>query len=233
MRKIEVIGVLLIITVLFGCKQPLEVVEKSEAVTEKEEIGKAVDMNEMKEPETGEKMAQGTYAVMTVSHGEEILGDIIIRLYPDKTPVTVQNFIDLAQGNKEFVDPRSGQKVKRAFYDGLIFHRVISKFMIQGGDPMGTGRGGPGYKFQDEIVPGLMFDKPGKLAMANAGPNTNGSQFFITVVPTPWLNGRHTIFGEVIEGQDIVQKISEVPTIPGDRPEKTVMLKKVVIKAVK
>ncbi|MBE7489604.1 MAG: peptidylprolyl isomerase [Candidatus Omnitrophica bacterium] len=121
-------------------------------------------------------------------------GAIQVTLFPDKAPMTVANFLNLAQ---------------RKYYDGIVFHRVIPNFMIQGGDPTGTGRGGPGYKFKDECVPELVFDKPGLLAMANAGPGTNGSQFFVTHVPTPWLNGKHTIFGAVKSGQDVVDKIKQ------------------------
>lgn len=165
-----------------------------------------------------------TYAVIDTS-----MGQIVIKLFPDKAPKTVENFVGLATGTKEWPDPKTGQKVKKPFYDGLIFHRVIPNFMIQGGCPLGNGTGGPGYKFEDEIVPGLVFDKPGKLAMANSGPNTNGSQFFITVAATQWLNGHHTIFGEVAQGQDILMKISAVPTTD-DKPNKDVVINKVTIK---
>ena len=174
--------------------------------------------------------AVGTYAVITVRHGEEILGDITLKLYTKQAPVTVQNFIGLAEGTKGFTDIRTDQAIKKRYYDGLTFHRVIPNFMIQGGDPQGTGRGGPGYRFKDEIVPDLVFDKPGILAMANAGPNTNGSQFFITVAPAPWLNGRHTIFGNVVKGQDIVDKISSVPTDGANMPLIPVVIEKIIIK---
>jgi peptidyl-prolyl cis-trans isomerase A (cyclophilin A) len=156
-------------------------------------------------------------------------GPIVIRLLPDHAPKTVRNFVELAQGAREWKDPRTGQSATGRFYDGTIFHRVITNFMIQGGDPLGTGTGGPGYKFADEFHPDLAFDRPFLLAMANAGPGTNGSQFFITTVPTPWLTGKHTIFGEVIEGQDIVDAISRVDTRPGDRPVKDVVLESVEI----
>ncbi len=136
------------------------------------------------------------------------LGDIVVKLLPEKAPKTVENFVALAEGTKEWKDPRSGQTVKKPLYDGTVFHRVIPDFMIQGGDPLGNGTGGPGYKFADEIGPGNEFSKPFLLAMANAGPNTNGSQFFITEVPTPWLNRGHTIFGEVVKGQELVPKIA-------------------------
>jgi peptidyl-prolyl cis-trans isomerase A (cyclophilin A) len=172
----------------------------------------------------------GAYAVIKVTHRGEDLGEITLELFPEKTPMTVDNFIGLAEGTKEFTDPKTGKKTKRKFYDGLVFHRVIPEFMIQGGDPLGSGRGGPGYRFPDEIVPGLNFDSPGKLAMANAGPNTNGSQFFITVKETPWLNGRHTIFGEVIKGQDIVNRISQVPRDSRDKPQDPVITEKVIIR---
>lgn len=157
------------------------------------------------------------------------MGQITLKLFSDKAPKTVENFIGLATGTKEWTDPKTGQKVKRPFYDGLIFHRVIKNFMIQGGCPLGTGAGGPGYIFDNEIAPGLVFDKPGILAMANAGPNTNGSQFFITVAPCAWLNGGYTIFGEVTQGQDVVDKISKVPTT-SDRPNTDVVINKITIK---
>jgi peptidyl-prolyl cis-trans isomerase A (cyclophilin A) len=135
-------------------------------------------------------------------------GNIVVKLYEKDAPKTVANFVGLANGNKEWVDPRNGQKSKSRLYDGTVFHRVIPQFMIQGGDPLGTGTGGPGYKFEDEFQSGRKFDRPGLLAMANAGPNTNGSQFFITEVPTPHLNNRHTIFGEVVKGNDLVPQIA-------------------------
>ena len=156
-------------------------------------------------------------------------GTVTVRLFPDHAPKTVRNFVELAEGGREWTDPRTGAMTKEKLYDGTIFHRVISGFMIQGGDPLGTGKGGPGYQFGDEIHPDLRFDKPYLLAMANAGPGTNGSQFFITVGPTPWLNGQHTIFGEVIEGADVVDKISRAKTRPGDRPVTDVVLQSVTI----
>ncbi len=136
------------------------------------------------------------------------LGEIVVKLLPEKAPKTVANFVELAEGTREWKDPKSGQSVKRPLYDGTVFHRVIPDFMIQGGDPLGTGTGGPGYRFEDEIGPDNRFDRPGLLAMANAGPNTNGSQFFITEVPTPHLNRGHTIFGEVVKGQELIRKIA-------------------------
>jgi peptidyl-prolyl cis-trans isomerase A (cyclophilin A) len=149
------------------------------------------------------KMTSPMFATFKTS-----LGDIVVKLLPEKAPKTVENFVGLAEGTKEWKDPRSGQTVKKPLYDGTMFHRVIPQFMIQGGDPLGNGTGGPGYKFADEIGPDNQFSKPGLLAMANAGPNTNGSQFFITEVPTPHLNRGHTIFGEVVKGFELVPKIA-------------------------
>lgn len=160
--------------------------------------------------QTGEaeakKLKSGTYVVFETS-----MGKIVCRLFEKEAPQTVANFIGLTEGTREWMDPKTGEKVKRPFYDGLIFHRVIPDFMIQGGDPRGDGTGGPGYQFADEFSANLKHDRPGRLSMANAGPGTNGSQFFITVKPTSWLDGRHTIFGEVVEGQDVVSRIVKVP----------------------
>jgi peptidyl-prolyl cis-trans isomerase A (cyclophilin A) len=156
-------------------------------------------------------------------------GPVVIRLFPDHAPKTVQNFVDLAEGSREWTDPRTRQATNARLYDGTIFHRVIPRFMIQGGDPLGTGTGGPGYRFADEIHPDLRFDRPYLLAMANAGPGTNGSQFFITVVPTPHLNGKHTIFGEVVDGADIVDRISQTQTDRNDRPVQDVVLESVAV----
>jgi peptidyl-prolyl cis-trans isomerase A (cyclophilin A) len=170
----------------------------------------------------------GTYAVFHTTEG-----NITVRLFEADAPVTVKNFIELAEGKREWTHPVTRSKSTNKLYDGTIFHRVIPDFMIQGGDPAGTGMGGPGYRFQDETKGSPhRFDKPGKLAMANAGPNTNGSQFFITVAPTPWLTGNHTIFGEVVEGQDVVVKISKVPRNPQDKPQNTVLLESVTIERV-
>jgi peptidyl-prolyl cis-trans isomerase A (cyclophilin A) len=156
-------------------------------------------------------------------------GDVVVRLFPDHAPKTVRNFVDLAEGSREWTDPQTGQSSNAKLYDGTIFHRVIPDFMIQGGDPLGTGTGGPGYKFGDEIHPDLSFNRPYLLAMANAGPGTNGSQFFITTAATPWLNGKHTIFGEVTEGADVVDQISRLKTSRGDRPVDEVVLESVEI----
>jgi peptidyl-prolyl cis-trans isomerase A (cyclophilin A) len=157
-------------------------------------------------------------------------GSFAVKLMPEHAPTTVANFIDLATGKREWRDGRDGQRKSEPLYDGTIFHRVIPDFMIQGGDPEGTGMGGPGYRFEDECPPGgPKFDKPGLLAMANAGPNTNGSQFFVTVAATPWLTGKHTIFGEVTEGMDVVSAISTTETGAQDRPAEDVVLDKVEI----
>ncbi len=170
-------------------------------------------------------LAAGTYAVFTTTEGK-----ITVRLFETEAPITVKNFIELAEGAKEWAHPTSRVKSKDKLYDGTIFHRVIPDFMIQGGDPTGTGMGGPGYRFQDETKGSPhRFDKPGKLAMANSGPGTNGCQFFITVAPTPHLTGNHTIFGEVVEGQDIATKISLVKTAAQDKPIKPVVLESVSI----
>ena len=170
----------------------------------------------------------GTYAVFNTSEGT-----IVCRLFEKEAPVTVKNFTDLAEGKRDWKDNVSGKGGSGPLYSGTIFHRVIPKFMVQGGDPSGTGTGGPGYKFQDETKGSPHnFDQPGKLAMANSGPNTNGSQFFITVAPTSWLTGKHTIFGEVIEGQDLINKISNVQRNPQDRPLKDVVLQSITIERV-
>ena len=171
--------------------------------------------------------APGSYAILETSQG-----NIVCRLFEKEAPQTVANFIGLAEGTKEFTDPKTGKKTKRPFFDGLAFHRVIPSFMIQGGCPLGTGTGGPGYRFADEFHPSLRHDRPGKLSMANSGPGTNGSQFFVTVAATPWLDNRHSIFGEVIEGQDIATKISEVPRDSSDRPRTPVVLEHVRIERV-
>jgi peptidyl-prolyl cis-trans isomerase A (cyclophilin A) len=157
-------------------------------------------------------------------------GSFTVRLMPEHAPKTVANFVDLATGAKEWTDPRSGEGKSGPMYDGTVFHRVIGNFMIQGGDPLGTGTGGPGYQFEDEVPhDGPRFDRPGLLAMANAGPNTNGSQFFVTVAATDWLTGKHTIFGEVTEGYEVVEAISKLPTGPQDRPASEVLLERVEI----
>ena len=159
------------------------------------------------------------------------LGDIRINLFPDHAPKTVRNFAELAEGSKEWTNPKTNAKSTDPLYDGTIFHRVIPGFMIQGGDPLGTGTGGPGYRFEDEAHPELTFDKPYLLAMANSGPGTNGSQFFLTVAPTTWLNFKHTIFGEVAdqESRDVVDAIGAVETGSQDRPKVNIVINSVTI----
>jgi peptidyl-prolyl cis-trans isomerase A (cyclophilin A) len=164
------------------------------------------------------------------AHFTTSLGKFTVELFEKDAPKTVANFVGLADGTKEWTDPKTGAKVKKPFYNGLIFHRVIADFMIQGGDPLGTGTGDPGYKFADEFGSGRKMDKAGVLAMANAGPNTNGSQFFITLKETNYLNGKHTVFGEVTEGMDTIRKIGETKTTkPGDRPVTPVVIQTVTI----
>jgi peptidyl-prolyl cis-trans isomerase A (cyclophilin A) len=169
-------------------------------------------------------MATTLTALLRTNHG-----DVVVRLFPDHAPKTVRNFVELAEGTREWTDPRTRRTDRAKLYDGTVFHRVIPDFMIQGGDPLGTGTGGPGYKFGDEIHPDLQFTRPYLLAMANAGPGTNGSQFFITTAPTPWLNGKHTIFGEVVSGSEVVDAISHLKTGGGDRPVEDVVLESVEI----
>jgi len=228
MKKALYVMVVLMAGGIMGCGHSVH--------TDSETEGPPAVQIEKKEPEVQvkkeKKMGPGTYAVLEIGHKSEKLGEIVIKLYEDETPLTAGNFIDLAEGKREFIDPETGETVKREFYDGLVFHRVIPNFMIQGGDPLGSGRGGPGYRFADEIVPQLKFDRPGLLAMANAGPNTNGSQFFITVAETPWLNGKHTIFGEVVEGMDTVMGISQIACGAADRPLEPVVMQKVTIKRI-
>jgi len=170
----------------------------------------------------------GTYATFDTT-----MGKIVCRLFEKEAPNTVKNFTDLAQGKRDWSDNISGKKGPGPLYNGTIFHRVIPDFMVQGGDPSGTGMGGPGYKFADETKGSPhKFDKPGKLAMANAGPNTNGSQFFITVAATPWLTGNHTIFGEVVEGQDVVNAITKVKRNSQDRPAQDIKLNSISVDTV-
>jgi peptidyl-prolyl cis-trans isomerase A (cyclophilin A) len=155
-------------------------------------------------------------------------GSFSVQLMPEHAPATVENFVGLATGGKPWRDPRDGRTQQGALYPGTTFHRVIPGFMVQGGDPLGTGTGGPGYTFGDECPPeGPRFDRPGLLAMANAGPNTNGSQFFVTVAATPWLDGKHTIFGEVTEGYDVVEAIAGVDTDGADRPLTDVTIERI------
>jgi len=169
-------------------------------------------------------MQPGTYARFETS-----LGQFTVRLFEEEAPRTVANFTGLVEGTREWTHPGTQAREKRPYYDGLLFHRVIDGFMLQGGDPLGQGYGGPGYTFEDEFHPALRHSKAGILSMANAGPNTNGSQFFITLAPTPHLDGRHSVFGEVVEGLDVVKKIGKVPTNRQDRPLEDVVMRKVTI----
>jgi peptidyl-prolyl cis-trans isomerase A (cyclophilin A) len=166
----------------------------------------------------------GVYAIFSTTEG-----DFTIKLHDKDAPKTVENFVGLAEGTKAWKDPKTGESLTKPYYNGLIFHRVIDGFMIQGGCPMGNGMGGPGFKFGDEFAPGLRHTKAGILSMANAGPNTNGSQFFITLGPTPHLDNRHSVFGEVVEGMDVVKKIGKTPTARQDRPATDIVINTVTI----
>ena len=166
----------------------------------------------------------GTYAKVVTTEG-----NFTIRLFDQEAPKTVDNFVGLAEGTKEWSDPRTNQKVRKPYYDGTIFHRIIDGFMIQGGDPLGQGIGGPGYNFADEFHPTLRHGKAGILSMANRGPNTNGGQFFITLVPTPWLDDKHSVFGEVVEGMDVVGTIGKTATGDRDRPITDIVIQTVTI----
>jgi peptidyl-prolyl cis-trans isomerase A (cyclophilin A) len=167
---------------------------------------------------------------MLFAHFTTSEGKFTIQLFDQEAPKTVENFVGLAEGTKEWTDPRTGRKATGPYYNGTIFHRIIDAFMIQGGDPLGQGTGGPGYKFADEFSPKRRHSKAGILSMANSGPNTNGGQFFITLVPTPWLDDKHSVFGEVTEGMDVINKIGKVATSkPGDRPLKPITVESVTI----
>ena len=172
-------------------------------------------------------MAEQLYATLKTNNG-----DIVVRLLPNHAPKTVKNFVELAEGTREWTHPATGKKAAEKLYDGTVFHRVISGFMIQGGDPLGNGTGGPGYEFGDEFHPDLAFNKPYLLAMANAGPGTNGSQFFITLAPTTWLTGKHSIFGEVVDeaSKKVIDTIAGAATNPRtDRPLQDVVIESVVV----
>ena len=169
-------------------------------------------------------LGKGLYAVLQTTKG-----DIVCKLEEEKTPETVKNFVGLATGEKEYTDPKTGKKSQDPFFDGTIFHRIIKNFMIQGGDRLGQGTGGPGYRFKDEFDASLKHDAVGVLSMANSGPGTNGSQFFITLVPTPWLNGKHTVFGRVVKGAEIVTDIGNVATGAQDRPREEIKINHVKV----
>lgn len=219
-----IVATLLAAFVTIGSAHADEAKKESKA----EEVKKTETKNvaeKKSEPKKENKKMSGTTAVFKTT-----LGTFTVKLFKDQAPKTVENFVGLATGSKEWTDPKTNQKVKgKSLYAGTIFHRIIKDFMIQGGDPLGQGIGGPGYKFEDETKPTDKFDKPGILAMANAGPNTNGSQFFVTTVPTPWLNGRHTIFGEVTSGMDVIKKIEAAPTGPMDRPKTEIKIESITI----
>lgn len=172
-------------------------------------------------------MKPGIYA-----HFDTTEGRFTVRFFDKEAPNTVANFVGLAEGTKDFKDPKTGATARRPYFDGIVFHRVIEGFVIQGGDPLGQGYGGPGYNFADEFHPSLRHDRAGLLSMANAGPNTNGSQFFVTLAPTPHLDNRHSIFGEVVEGLDVVKKIGKVKTDRNDRPVTPVVMNRVTIERV-
>ena len=177
-------------------------------------------------PVTEEKLGlgKGLYAIFETTHG-----DMTLKLEEEKAPETVKNFVGLATGEKEYTDPKTGSKSTAPFYDGTIFHRIIKDFMVQGGDRLGQGTGGPGYRFKDEFHPSLKHTGAGTLSMANAGPHTNGSQFFITLVATPWLDGKHAVFGSIVKGQDVLTKLGNVATGPQDRPREEAGIKKLRI----
>ncbi len=205
--------------------------DKAKNVLKEDTKTEKVEKKEDKKLGTGAKAVtkskgKDMYALMETS-----MGKIKIKLFADKAPKTVENFVGLAEGSKEWTDPKSGKKEKKPLYNGTVFHRVIDGFMIQGGDPEGTGRGGPGYQFADEFSPDLKHSKKGILSMANAGPGTNGSQFFITLGPTPHLDNRHSIFGEVVEGMDVVEKIGKTKTAAQDRPVTDVTIKSLKIES--
>ncbi len=179
-------------------------------------------MSKIEEKSLG--LGKGLYAVFTTN-----LGEMVAKLEDEKAPETVKNFVGLATGEKEYTDPKTGQKSTTPFYDGTVFHRIIKNFMVQGGDRLGQGTGGPGYRFKDEFHPSLKHTGAGILSMANAGPNTNGSQFFITLVATPWLDNKHAVFGKLVKGDDVLQKLGTVATGAQDRPREEVRIEKLQI----
>jgi peptidyl-prolyl cis-trans isomerase A (cyclophilin A) len=169
-------------------------------------------------------LSNGLYAQFNTTEGT-----FTVRLFDNEAPKTVENFVGLAEGTKDWTDPRTNQRVRKPYYNGIIFHRVIDGFMIQGGDPLGQGIGGPGYTFADEFHPKLRHDKPGILSMANRGPNTNGGQFFITLGPTPHLDDRHSVFGEVVDGLDVIRAIGRTATDARDKPLKDIVIQSISI----
>lgn len=185
--------------------------------------------NQKRKKNINQTKGENVYAVINVTKAGQSIGDIKIKLFNKRAPKTVANFTDLAEGKKEFTDTKTQEKKMAAYYDGIIFHRVIDNFMIQTGDPTGTGMGGPGYQFEDEFNPELKHNKAGILSMANSGPGTNGSQFFITLAPTPHLDNRHSVFGEVVEGLDVVKAIGSTSVGAQDRPVEEIKMKSVKI----
>ena len=218
---------------LTGCSSAAEEIEVQTGAKVEQEMKLDEKVETSMKPDSKTKNERQSERVsMNTAILNTSMGQITIGLFPNQAPKTVKNFVDLATGAKEWTDPNIGEKVKSKLYDGTIFHRVIPGFMIQGGDPLGSGMGGPGYNFADEFHGELSFDKPYLLAMANAGPNTNGSQFFITVAPTTWLNRKHTIFGQVTDpaSQKVVDAIATVKTGANDKPVQAVKIESVTIK---
>ncbi len=206
-------------------KNKVEATTEAMAEVKKTESESAQKKKEATSAQDKKKGNKDMFAVF-----ETTKGTFKVKFFTETAPKTVQNFVGLAEGTTEWTDPKTGKKVKKPFYDGLVFHRVIKNFMIQGGCPLGNGTGGPGYRFDDEFTPNApKHSKPGILSMANAGPNTNGSQFFVTTVATPWLDNRHTVFGEVVEGMDVVHAIENSKTGPGDRPAEAISIKSVKV----
>lgn len=237
--KIRLALFTLLTVFLFGCKAAPIDEPTNQLTTDTYDLNSAMqDSNQTNLPEQANDELLNVTADQTIyATIKTSKGDIKLELYPESAPTTVANFVGLAEGTKQWVDPVTGEIVTDTpYYNGVIFHRVIENFMIQSGDRLGTGTGGPGYKFEDEIDPALVFDGPGLLAMANAGPNTNGSQFFITHAETPWLNGKHTIFGKVVEGMDVVDVIATVevidPISQNNKPVEDVVIEEVVIERV-
>ncbi len=208
-------------------EKPAPPADKPAASTEKPSAASETPASKPASPPASAKHGPGVYARIATNHGE-----MVARLFDKEAPKTVENFVMLAEGKKQWMNPRSRTMVRRPYYNNLTFHRVIPKFMIQGGDPEGTGMGGPGYTFADEFHPKLRHSKAGILSMANAGPNTNGGQFFITLGPTPHLNDRHSVFGELVEGMDTLMAIGKVPTGASDKPVEPVVIKSIRIERV-
>ncbi len=226
MRKQSVtfLTMLCLMQLMFGCNCLKRQGNASVTPGSQETAPKLLSPKEQVMKELNLKEGEKLYATFVTS-----MGNMVAELYWEKAPKTVANFVGLAEGTKEWTDTKTGQKVTKPLYNGTIFHRVIPDFMIQGGDPLGNGTGGPGYQFGDEFDPSLRHDSAGILSMANAGPGTNGSQFFITEGPTPHLNNRHSVFGKIVEHVDLVSKIARVKRDYSDKPEKPVVIEKILI----